>query len=206
MDEDKNELTETLIKYIVTTLKEKNLGFGETRLVKIIYIIEYEYYKSFKKRLTNLEWKFIKYGPYPLNFKSILESLNITIYNDDDYNKIVVEKDFKKNNINIPFLRPIIENTIDSFGDINLNKLLDYVYFETEPMLEAERGGDIDFNVEYIKEKKMILSSDFRKKLRKLGKSMKNSLDKIDLENLLIINKTPNNKSNYAMEYFDENK
>jgi hypothetical protein len=48
-----------------------------TRLVKLIYLIELEYFRLKHERLTNLDWKFYHYGPYPPALRSILGDVEI---------------------------------------------------------------------------------------------------------------------------------
>jgi hypothetical protein len=43
-------------------------------------------------------------------------------------------------------LETIVDRIVKEWGDADLNKLLDYVYFETEPMQNAKRGDVLDFS------------------------------------------------------------
>ena len=42
-------------------------------------------------------------------------------------------------------LEQLARRVVDEWGGLSLNHLLNYVYFETEPMMNAARGDELDF-------------------------------------------------------------
>jgi hypothetical protein len=108
----------------------------KTRLVKLLYLVELEYYRRTGKRLTELDWKFHHYGPYAF---ALQDSLG-----DPDEERLALmlmqappplEHD----------LRACVTDVVHQWGDADLNDLLDYAYFETEPMQAAKRGESLSF-------------------------------------------------------------
>ncbi|WP_353684408.1 hypothetical protein V4D30_01065 [Thermodesulfovibrio sp. 3907-1M] len=70
------------------------------------------------------------------------------------------------------------------WGIESLPALLDFVYFETEPMLYVSRKGEsLDFSTikKYEGIKKIKWTDEQLKKLKEIGKSIKEKLDKMPL-------------------------
>jgi Protein of unknown function (DUF4065) len=121
-----------------------------TRLVKLIYLVELEYFRLRQKRLTNLDWKFHYYGPYPPAFKSILDDAEIqesTWKGGKTSQQLVRDEAHFVEAKGEPDLERLIHRIVKDWGDADLNALLDHVYFETEPMQNARRGDMLDFSL-----------------------------------------------------------
>lgn len=139
-----------IIKQIIKSAKEQEINApAKTKLVKLLYLLEVEYYKHYQKRLTDLKWQFYHYGPYTSEIESILGSPDI-----DEIpfalggGKLGRHYDLVKEEAEVYLssdVKRLIDHAVKEWGDIDLNKLLDYVYFETEPMREAKRGELLDF-------------------------------------------------------------
>ena len=67
-------------------------------------------------------------------------------------------------------------SVVSDWGDADLNMLLSYVYFETEPMLEAQPGQLLDFSLIRPRPKPIHLMLD-KDKLRKLQESLKDKAE-----------------------------
>jgi hypothetical protein len=137
-----------IILHIIKELQANGLGFGKTRLIKFAYLIEVEHYKVYRKRLTDIDWVFYKYGPYVMDFEGYLKDKLIIIQKDDDSDFAKIQL---KDTIGLPKIDSILElqlkRIIKQFGRTTLNDLLDYVYYETEPMMSvSERGDKLDFD------------------------------------------------------------
>jgi len=172
-----------ILIYILKYFKESNIGFGKTRLLKLAYLVELFYYRKNMKRLTEEEWIFYKYGPYLMNYDDILSDSSLfSIYENDDFSKITLN-----DNVSYPELsneiQRLIKHTIKEFGDLDFYKLLDYIYYDTEPMQEVQnRLEKLDFNSvkseEFykIKEFKNLnnllenLNSKYKEKIRNASK------------------------------------
>ncbi|MEW6417292.1 MAG: Panacea domain-containing protein [Nitrospirota bacterium] len=140
-----------IIKQIIKSAKEQDINIpAKTRLIKLLYLIEIEYYKHYQKRLTDLKWQFYHYGPYTSEIESILGSPDI----EEEIpfvlggGKLGSQYDLVREEVEVYLssdIRRLIDHVVKEWGDIDLNKLLDYVYFETEPMRDAKRGELLDF-------------------------------------------------------------
>lgn len=139
-----------IIKQIIISAKEQEINVSaKTRLIKLLYLIEIEYYKHYQKRLTDLKWQFYHYGPYASEIESILDSPDIEeIPFVLKGGKSGSQYDFTENEIKAYVsseIKRLIDYIVKDWGETDLNKLLDYVYFETEPMKDAKRGDLLDF-------------------------------------------------------------
>lgn len=146
-----------------------------TRLIKIMYLSEVEFFRESRGRLTDLKWAFYLYGPYPASFQSVLGEPEIEVneWKTGKTSKHIVRDEETFMGATAPFeVENIIRRVVKDWGDADLNQLLDHVYFETEPMQKAKRGDELDFStVEPTSRKKIEIKLDHLK-LRDLRKNL----------------------------------
>ena len=145
---------------ILQIFKEAYLmGFnkiGRTRLVKLLYLVEYEYYKQKRERLTALKWFFHHYGPFAHELTELVNGKLALVEEEErelDSGGIAKLMGFRdpeefKDKDFIGDIRTefIIKGVVDAWCDADINKLLNYVYHYTEPMEEAKKGDLLDFS------------------------------------------------------------
>src|SRR5882762_3415911 len=141
----------TLIDLIFKHSKTQRLPLPQmTRLVKLMYLTEVEYYRLKRERLTDLDWKFYHYGPYPPSLIAVIGEPEIETFewkNGKSSKQIVRDEDvFMRTSADNDTER-LIWSLVKEWGDADLNQLLDFVYFETEPMQGANRGDILDFSL-----------------------------------------------------------
>jgi hypothetical protein len=144
---------QNILLSILSEARNKNLPVGKTQLVKYLYLTEVEHYRETGSRLTDLDWKFYHYGPYAFELETILEEKifkheEIKISTEKSFNKFTVAEPTKHYNDLVDVKTSlIIKRIIGMWGDKPLQDLLDYVYFETEPMQVVDRRGQrLDFS------------------------------------------------------------
>lgn len=163
-----------IIDLIYKNAKEQSSLLPQiTRLVKLMYLAEVEYFRQERRRLTDLDWKFYLFGPYPMSFESVLGDPEIEtnewksgktskqIFRDEEL-FMRARADFST--------ETIIKGIVRDWSDADLNQLLDFVYFETEPMQNARRGDQLDFStIQPVTSRKFQINLDSEKvsKLRK---------------------------------------
>lgn len=148
-----------IIRYIVWYATQNDIHLTTNRLVKFIYLADL-YHARLKdgEILTGFPWRFVHYGPYCSEAMEIIEQAvneslickrtfesrfepdgeyNIFSCNDDSTERI-------KDNFNIGVLGQI-QNVIKKYGE-DTPRLLDYVYFNTEPMTDVKKGDLLDFS------------------------------------------------------------
>lgn len=120
-----------------------------TRLVKLLYLADVEYFRTYGKRLTDLRWRFLHFGPYASELVDVLgkpEVEEIPLH-DRKQPKQFVFNEMELDRAEVPReVAQIVDGLVKEWGDADLNQLLDYVYFETEPMQDVERGSFLDFS------------------------------------------------------------
>ncbi|MBU0706962.1 SocA family protein [Patescibacteria group bacterium] len=118
---------------------------GRTKLIKLAYLSEIFYKRLFNKRLTHSNWVFWKYGPYLMDYPTILNSAAFFKSEEDDFKPIKINYDYRCSAPNLDE-KCAINRTME-FAETDLNELLDFIYFDTEPMVNTtSRGESLDFN------------------------------------------------------------
>jgi hypothetical protein len=147
------EKVKNSVYYILQRTKDLGFEIGKTKLIKLLYLLDLENFRSNKKTDTELNWIFYKYGPYAFELEEFLENIGVIeeeiptkggrvflrlgIDHQEEV-EIGIEK------------RLILDSLIKEWGDASLSELLDYVYFDTEPMMEAQTRGET-LNFDFIK-------------------------------------------------------
>lgn len=127
----------------------QHTSFGKTQLIKLLYLTEVEYYRNYKQRLTDLKWLFYLYGPYAIELEDILsdrvfEQTKMKTQDEKDFILFRVAEGMKQYKTEIDTkLSLLIKKIVGHWKDKTLEEMLDYVYFETEPMEAVERRGDV---------------------------------------------------------------
>jgi len=122
-------------------------------------------YKRFQKRLSNIEWVYYLYGPYVYTYDNEIKRYPFDIeriegVGNAEYEIINLDEDFARENmINEIDVLCFIRNLVREYGDEDLPELLDYIYFETEPMQNVSRRKEkLDFS-SICREEKIISQS-----------------------------------------------
>ena len=171
-----------LIAYIIKELNEHKIGFGKTKLLKLAYLIELDFYRKNRKRLTDKQWIYYKFGPYVFDFDKELDTKALFTIDDlsDEFTKVILNNWVDLPEIDSEISRLITRN-VRKYGDWGLNHLLDLIYFNTEPMMKAlERFDVLDFSVsdpsKKFKIKELKINQEEHKKLiAELREKIKNA-------------------------------
>jgi len=130
------------------------------RLVKFIYLADLYFAREHGGRtLTNFPWAFVYYGPYCREaLYSIKDAafhgiINMKTYEskfgqEEDYNMFSCDDSCVDQDIEEKLPMEVIsylKSAIRRYGD-DTPLLLDHVYFETEPMIDAKKGDLLDFS------------------------------------------------------------
>lgn len=142
-----------LSQAILREAERQRITVGAVRLVKLLYLLEVEFYKANGRRLTDATWRYYLYGPYPDEFKELAErpgivTEDVPLTGERIFRKLAVEE----GTVDLSsMLRAeetrLIPFVVKEWGDAWLNSLLNYVYFHTPPMQAAKvRGEVLDFS------------------------------------------------------------
>jgi hypothetical protein len=140
---------EQIIKYVVKRLNEKKVTATRLRVVKLLYLIEVEYYAKHFKRLTDIDWICWNYGPYWMSFpedmKSVREIEEEKIQADREFYSYKIPPETEVPNPLSGIDRLLVDHPIEEWATADMRDLLNHVYFRTPPMINATRGARLDF-------------------------------------------------------------
>jgi hypothetical protein len=149
---------ENLIQYITWYATEQGEVLTPIRLVKFLYLADLFYARKFHgETLTKWPWRFVHYGPFcgealkaiDIAIKyELIEAISYESKFDDEAHflyKYHLEKDHPFHEVLPISITAPLENAIKRWGG-DTYQLLDYIYFETEPMEEVQFRDLLDFN------------------------------------------------------------
>ncbi|MHA1409821.1 MAG: type II toxin-antitoxin system antitoxin SocA domain-containing protein [Candidatus Odinarchaeia archaeon] len=145
---------------------------SKTKLLKLAYLVELFYYRKYSKRLSGVDWIYFKFGPWFKGYDEIISEKPFSIKKSDEYNLVDIEiDDYSKPDLDISE-KEMINKVIFEFGHMELNDILDFIYFETEPMIEVgQRGEKLNFSkvkpADYYKIKRLKVDESVKRALRK---------------------------------------
>lgn len=139
---------------ILTRIEEREGTANKTKLLKLMYLADIEHYRATGETLTGFDWLFFLYGPWSTEYDALLEQLDVEgTITLEKWSTGSVEGERVSTRTHVPldkvglstdaFFR--IQRQIDTWADSGIPKLLDYVYFKTEPMQNAEKMKPLDF-------------------------------------------------------------
>jgi hypothetical protein len=151
-----NQATKPLITAIATVAKEKQVYLSKTKLLKLLYLFDVEYFRRHRATFTDFGWKFFHLGPWTNEFDTVLEELvrdDILVPRQSsrpDYDSIsylpVEDQDVEGVLPNVHD-ELAFKKVLNVWLERPLGEILDHVYFHTEPMENAVRNTPLDFNV-----------------------------------------------------------
>ena len=124
---------------------------GAVRIQKLVYLLEWEYYRWERTRLTDLDWVFFHYGPWSRTLSSVVEQnfhIDPEILPDGRQFKQITHtpSDYFPQAVKFdPGFEGMVQRILETWTTALLPELLDFVYFHTEPMQGVERGQALDF-------------------------------------------------------------
>lgn len=144
-----------LIPAIVALANERDSYVTKTKLLKLLYLFDVEWYRVHRVTYTEFDWKFHLLGPWTSEYDPTLEIL----FANENIKKRAGSDTFDTEFITTDeevYLNRIFDDSKDSlifekvmrtWGNKATPEILDHVYFRTEPMVAATRGENLDFSV-----------------------------------------------------------
>jgi len=175
-----------LIAEVYRLSNEKGLGTPPvTRLVKILYLADLEWRRSHQgEPLTNLSWKFWHFGPYAPEIGEVFGTKDVESVElkSGKQCKFLTFKPDEVRSGGVPnSVSKLFNLILERWGGTDLNDLLDYVYFETEPMETAQRGQPLDFSTVRPIAQSVVPNLD-TEKLRDLRKSFRKRVQELSFK------------------------
>jgi uncharacterized phage-associated protein len=128
---------------------------GTTKLVKLLYLIDCEYFRWHGKTLTEAPWIFYHFGPYAEELVTVahqtfgIEALPKEEFEEKKFYRGYRITSWRPDPIEEAHfsIRSVVEAVYQRWAGVDLELLLDHVYFETPPMLQAKRFEALDFSL-----------------------------------------------------------
>jgi hypothetical protein len=146
---------EKLIGAVVTWVVAEGSYVTKTKLLKLLYLLDVEYYRVHRTTFTGFRWKFFHLGPWAAEFDPTLEGLVAKgiLFPQQSSNRDF-ETIFYKPAVPIDPREPftnvkdeyILRGVLKNWGMRTTGEILDYVYFRTEPMEAGIRNAPLDFS------------------------------------------------------------
>jgi hypothetical protein len=147
-------ILERLIGAIVTWVADKRSYATKTKLLKLLYLFDMEYYRVHRQTYTGFSWKFFHLGPWAPEYDGVL---------DNAIARGVIAPKVANTEYDLALLLPnekietetlfssvkdeyILRNVLSCWAPCSTGEILDYVYFRTPPMEEAIRNQPLDFS------------------------------------------------------------
>ncbi|HUN77422.1 MAG TPA: hypothetical protein VMU32_00720 [Solirubrobacteraceae bacterium] len=137
----------SLIAYMVAAARDKGVTLNQTRLVKLLYLIDVERAAAASPSLTGLRWLFYHYGPYALELPETLEPMEgreLVVGTWQGARMYRAAPGAPDGDDWPSGTRRMVDDVIRRYAALELNELLDHVYFHTAPMRDAVRGQPLD--------------------------------------------------------------
>jgi hypothetical protein len=144
-----------LILGILSAIRDRGGFANKTKLLKLLYLADIEYFRDAGSLLTGFKWVYHLYGPWAGEYDKVLNQLaaeNVIALKPGtrvDFDTVFIEPQVEAvlDKVELPLPTYLaIKNSVAVWATEPTSLLLDYVYFHTEPMQTAQKGKPIDFS------------------------------------------------------------
>jgi hypothetical protein len=198
-----------LLPAIVAFVAERRSYVTKTKLLKLLYLFDLEWYRIHGTTFTGFDWIFHLLGPWTSEYDPVLdvmyanEHLRRRSGNDNFDTEFIAtdEKIFPRELFDSREDERILENVLLTWADKTTPEILDYVYFRTEPMVAGRRGERLDFTgVSDQPPVKYVHKSSRKEEIDALRAKIKERLNEIPQQPKKVIAFTP---PHYDDEFFN---
>jgi len=147
---------EKLIAAIVTWVVGEGSYVTKTKILKLLYLFDVEYYRVYRRTFTGFTWKFFHLGPWATEFGPTLDQLvgRGTLLQQQGSNADFETSFYRaaeRIDPRAPFSsvkdESILRSVLKRWGTSSTGEILDYVYFQTAPMEAGIRNAPLDFSL-----------------------------------------------------------
>jgi hypothetical protein len=175
-----NPSVKNLIHALVSQVVDRGGYVTKTKLLKLLYLLDVEYFRSHRQTFTGFNWKFFHLGPWAREFDSVIDDLV--------REETLVESTSTKQDYDTKFFRAaerrdmtglfenfsdesLLRSILNTWSEATTGEILDYVYFHTEPMERGVRNEQLDFSSvsqekpeKYVRPKSDVSEKEIRKR------------------------------------------
>jgi hypothetical protein len=182
--------TYKLLYFVIKNFKENfKRSPNRTELIKLLYLADLEYFKSYGEKYSELDYMFYNYGPWTKQYHQILDYMrNLEIMeekkavNEDAWLYTITGKKPRHDVELENEITAILENNFFIYKESTLTQILNVVY-KTEPMASTKRGEKINFvKIPLNSRNKRLQCKEKRKKQLAKIRKLKNNIRDHDIE------------------------
>lgn len=147
-------LAQDLALALLTSAQASGNVLNKTKLLKLMYLTDIEHFRTHRKTLTGFEWIFFLYGPWAPEYDTLIAELQRRDFIEiEPWESGSLSGDRLKAREDRA-LETVLESTneyfrvkhqVETWSDRSLSELLDYIYFDTDPMRDAVSLQPLDF-------------------------------------------------------------
>lgn len=150
-----NQQVKQLVPAMVTYINDHGGYVTKTKLLKLLYLFDVEFYRMNRRLFTEFSWKFFHLGPWAREFDPIVDDLVAqrallqveSTKPEYDTKFFRTEWPFDFSRLFPTFKEEVALRTVlNTWADRTTGEILDYVYFRTEPMEHGIRNEPLDFS------------------------------------------------------------
>jgi hypothetical protein len=143
-----------LVRAIVSYVADRDEPVTRTKLLKLLFLFDLEYYRAHRRTFTGFSWKYLHFGPWAREFdeslqgmvaRQVLSEQESSRYGTKFY-RTTERLDADRTFPDLGDYR-ILRGILRTWGEAKTPQILDYVYFHTEPMIHGVRNEPLDFSV-----------------------------------------------------------
>jgi len=150
-----NERVRQLIPAIVSYVNQHGSYVSKTKLLKLLYLFDVEWYREHRETYTGFDWIFFHLGPWTKEYDPLIDELKANLavavrpsgnpsFDTEFFstpNRVDFSTLFESYKDELPF-----RIAVSTWAEKSTAQILDYVYFWTEPMKDAARYSALDFS------------------------------------------------------------
>lgn len=149
------QLVQDICYSFLSRASQDQIAIGTTKLVKLLYLIDCEYFQWHRKTLTDAPWLFYHYGPYCEELIEVahhtpgIAPLQEVEFEDGKFFRGYRLTEFHGDPMQHAHftVRGVVDDVYRCWGAVDLALVLDHVYYETQPMMNAVRFQPLDFSL-----------------------------------------------------------
>ena len=141
-----------LVPAIIAAVVSRGGYVTKTKLTKLLYLLDVEYYRAFRRTCTGLDWKFLHLGPWTAEIDCLLDGLlrdrTVTLKSTNKDGGLLVSDASPDIDVFFSSLKEAtpLRTVLNLWAAAPTNEILDYVYFQTEPIRLGAQGTKLDFS------------------------------------------------------------
>jgi hypothetical protein len=185
-----NSKLRDLLPAIVSRVIERGSFVTKTKLLKLLYLFDIEWYRGHEETFTGFDWIFLHLGPWTPEFDDVLDKYVANEFLKkkrfkDEYDTELITTD---ETIRLDKLfdsrddERLLEELVKTWARVPTEEILDHVYFRTEPMEKAARKERLDFSKvskQPPRKYRRTQSGLSKEKLNKIRENVARRLDKV---------------------------